>query len=123
MKLKRILWSPGVIISLAAALLIVSLFGEWRILQGPENALYDQLLQWRKGQDPGPVVVIAVDDASLQELEMGPWTRSKLAAGLRRLDEYGAAAVALTTLFPTPSVNPAIRSCSNAASAARLKSG
>ena len=107
MKVKRILLSPGFIISLAAALLIASLFLEWGLLQRPENALYDQLLQWRRGQGPGPVVVIAVDDASLRELGMGPWTRSKLAEGLRRLDEYGAKAVALTTLFPTPSGNPA----------------
>jgi len=108
MKLKRILLSSGFIISLTAALLIASLFGEWGILQRPENVLYDQLLRWRKGQDPGPVVVVAIDDASLQALGMGPWSRDKLAEGLRRLRECGAAAVALTTLFPTPAEHPAL---------------
>ena len=107
MKLRRILVSPGFLISLAAALLIASLFGEWWPLQRPEVVLYDQLLKWRKSGDPGPVVVITIDDASLLELGMGPWTRSRLAEGLQQLSEYGAEAVALTTLFPTPSENPA----------------
>jgi CHASE2 domain-containing sensor protein len=106
MKLKRILASPSCIICLAATLLIVSLFTRWAPLMGPEYALYDRLMKWRPIQDPAHVVIVAIDDASLQELGMWPWPRSIVAEGLRRLTQYGADTVALTTIFPAPSVSP-----------------
>ncbi len=108
MQLKRILFSTSFILCFMATLLIVSLLGEWAPLQLPELKLYDQLLRLKPASSPNRVVVVAIDDASIQELGMWPWPRTTMAAGLRLLTEYGAEAVALTTIYPAPSANPAL---------------
>jgi len=113
MRLKRIIFSTSFILCLTAMLLIVSLLGEWAPLQLPELKLYDQLLRLKPTSPPNRVVVVAIDDASIQELGMWPWPRTTLATGLRRLTEYGAEAVALTTVYPAPSANPALEELSH----------
>ena len=108
MPLRRILFSTSFILCLTASLLIVSLLGEWAPLQLPELKLYDQLLRLKSPSPSNRVVIVAIDDASIQELGMWPWPRTTMAAGLQRLTEYGADAVALTTIYPAPSANPAL---------------
>jgi len=108
MQLKRFLFSTSFILCFTAMLLIVSLLGEWAPLQLPELKLYDQLLRLKPTSPSNRVVVVAIDDASIQELGMWPWPRTTMAAGLQRLAEYGAEAVALTTVYPAPSANPAL---------------
>ena len=106
--MKKLILSTGCLLGLTAALLISSLFGQWEVLQRPERLIYDQLLRLKQVPSTGRVVVVAIDDASIQHLGMWPWPRSILAEGLTRLTESGAAAVALTPLFPAPANRAAI---------------
>lgn len=108
MQPKRLLLSTGGGLVLVTLLLIASLFGTWEPLQRPERLLYDRLLRLRPHQPPGRVVIVAIDDASIQQLGVWPWPRATIAEGLGRLSAYGAEAVALTPLFPTPAANPAL---------------
>ena len=108
MQLKRIIFSTSFILCLTAMLLIVSLLTEWAPLQRPELKLYDQLLRLKPTTPSNRVVVVAIDDASIQELGMWPWPRTTIAAGLQKLAEYDTEAIALTTIYPAPSANPAL---------------
>jgi len=52
---------------------------------------------------PSPdIVLVAVDDSSLEELGRWPWPRERLAAIVETLTECGARAVGLDIIFPEP---------------------
>ncbi len=113
MKLKKIFASTSFILCLTTALLGVSLLGEWSPLQLPELKLYDLMLKLKPMTPPSRVVIVAIDEASIQELGMRPGTRTIMAQGLRRLSEYGAEAVGITTVYTAPSANPALTEIRN----------
>ena len=62
--------------------------------------LYDVLLPLQAQPPSEQVVVVAIDDASLQALGRWPWSRRRHAELLDRLDAMGARAVAFDMLFP-----------------------
>ena len=72
-------------------------------LQVVELALYDQHFRLRGVRTPGPqVAIVAIDEASLREVGRWPWSRTVLADLVRRLDEAGAAAIALDIILSEP---------------------
>jgi len=108
MKLKKITTSTSFLVGLTTVLLMASLWVEWAPLQKPERIAYDQLLRYRSSRPSDRVVIVAIDDASIRELGMWPWPHHITSQGLQRLSEYGAAAVGLTILYPSPRANPAL---------------
>ncbi|MGH8054120.1 MAG: CHASE2 domain-containing protein [Stenotrophomonas sp.] len=69
--------------------------------QQDENA-YDQLVgNWDYPADPS-LLIVAIDDHSLQQLGQWPWPRSTHARVLDRLQEAGAERVALDLMFIEP---------------------
>jgi diguanylate cyclase (GGDEF)-like protein len=85
----------------AAALLAAALGlsdGLWRL----DNTLYDTLVtHWRYTPD-STVVLVLVDDRSLQALGQWPWPRSTHARLLDRLSEAGVKRVALDLVLSEP---------------------
>lgn len=67
-----------------------------------DDALYDRLIgNW--GYPAAPqLLIIAIDDHSLQQLGQWPWPRSTHARLLQRLSEAGVRRVALDLMFPEP---------------------
>ena len=55
-----------------------------------------------RAYQPTPVRIIDVDEESLERLGQWPWSRKQLAGLIDRLDELGAAAIALDIVFPEP---------------------
>ncbi|MCC4594394.1 CHASE2 domain-containing protein [Xanthomonas campestris pv. phormiicola] len=84
--------------AIAAALLAAALSlgnGAWRL----DNALYDALIaRWPHPTDPR-LLIVAIDDRSMQALGPWPWPRKLHAQLLDRLDAAGAAVVALDLVF------------------------
>lgn len=72
-------------------------------LQALRNLTFDQYQRWqpRHYQDT-PVRVIDIDDESLRRLGQWPWHRSTVADLVARLQDAGAAAIALDVLFAEP---------------------
>ena len=65
-----------------------------------ENLLYDTRLRLTApGGVDERIVIVAVDEASLQEQGHWPWTREKLALMVTRLFDYGAVVVGFDMLF------------------------
>jgi adenylate cyclase len=68
-----------------------------------EMQLYNQQFRLRGARPANDqVVLVAIDEASLAEIGRWPWPRSTLAALLRRLDDAGAAAIAIDVIFNEP---------------------
>lgn len=81
----------------ATALYLADAF--WRT----DLAIYDAGLPG--GRAPSDVVIVAIDDPSIQQLGRWPWPRATHAALLDRLRAAGARAVALDILFTEPDPN------------------
>ena len=60
------------------------------------------------GNADNPIVIVDIDENSLQVEGRWPWSRSRLAQLLSRLDEAGAAIVVFDVLFAEAEPNPAI---------------
>ncbi len=81
-----------------------------RTLNSAENAIFDQVVQWRpvEPEPSGRVVVIEIDECSIEHFralgEGGwPWSRQRHADLLDRLDREGVRAVGYDVLLTDPS--------------------
>lgn len=96
-------WQQG--LSLIVATLI--LMGCWQIGVGQalENWSYNTFFDWRGTLSwDQSLVVVEVDEASLQQLEVSPWSRQFYATLIDRLAAAEPAVIALTT--PLPGISP-----------------
>ena len=60
-----------------------------------------------RGERPhgGQVVVVAIDDKSLQEIGRWPWSREKIAQLITEISNGGAKTIGVDILFPEPQIN------------------
>jgi len=92
--------TPFIIISLFVGLLFAWSF--WSgVFSGPEN-FFEDLLFSAKPID-GRVVVLAVDNESLQKIGQWPWPREVFAKAIENLRDYAPKALAIDVLFAEPS--------------------
>jgi adenylate cyclase len=94
------IWLSGL---LAAAVVLVAAFSAYSPLDR-FNALVFDVYQQLKPREPAgsPVVVVDIDDVSLQARGQWPWPRTVVAEIVQRLSEAGAAAVGFDVLFAEP---------------------
>ncbi len=79
-------------------LLLFSLNPEF--LHNLELKMLDQRFKWRGPRDPGDrVVIVAIDDKSIQSLGQWPWPRSVLAELIERLGEAKAKVIGFDIVF------------------------
>lgn len=71
-------------------------------LQRVDHLIYDTLLVGQDHHGHGDVVILAIDDDSLQQLGRWPWSRQRHAELLDRLTAAGAKAVGFDVLFAEP---------------------
>src|SRR5436305_1275346 len=74
------------------------------VLGGLSNFVFDtwQRIEPRTFERDGPVRIIAIDEASLEELGQWPWPRVRLAEATRRLADLGASGIAFDVIFNEP---------------------
>lgn len=75
------------------------------VLNRLDAAIYDKLLQLDERPVPEDIVIISIDDLSLQALGTWPWPREHHATMLAQLAKAKPKAVALDLLFLEPSAN------------------
>ncbi len=89
------------IVALVAALLVPLLLPT--AFDAPRLALFDCFMRLRPRVPAGsPVVIVAIDDASLQRVGQWPWPRSVTAALVARLASGHPAALGVHLLWPEP---------------------
>lgn len=72
-----------------------------------DNLMYDALIRLQDGPADESVVIVAIDDRSLNALGRWPWPREVHAALIDRLAETGPRAVAYDVLFTEPEAGDA----------------
>jgi len=72
------------------------------LLERVDLMLYDYFLNWQQHKTSDEVVIVAVDDLSLQKLGRWPWSRRTHAQLLDRLTDMQARAVGFDILFAEP---------------------
>ena len=107
--MKKGFWHSDQFVASAVALLFVfAWLGGSSILQQLERVVYDTGLRLATG-DPGDnIVIVAIDDKSIQNIGRWPWPRDIHAEMIRALKSAGAKAVASTVLFSEPEIAPGL---------------
>ena len=67
-----------------------------------DGIVFDALASATRGQPSAEIVIVGIDDRSLEALGRWPWPRELHARLIDRLDDAGARAVAYDILFPEP---------------------
>jgi CHASE2 domain-containing sensor protein len=67
-----------------------------------DNIIYDRFMRLAGGEPDDRILVVAIDNRSLEALGRWPWPRETHAALINRLDAAGASAVAYDVLFTEP---------------------
>lgn len=97
---------------------LIFLLHSFHLLKGVDVAFYDWWLKSDTHATPQEIVIVAIDDDSLQQLGQWPWPREYHAMMLNKLAETKPKAVGLNFLFFEPS--PHIKSDQSLATALRL---
>jgi len=101
-------WDIG-IGALVAVIVFAGFFLRWGPLETMELKLYDLRANLRATKPAtNDVVIVAVDDASIQQIGRWPWPRSYMAQMLDTLSEAGAKVIGLNLILSDPEVNPGL---------------
>jgi len=105
-KIRRSLIGPvptlgrGLIIGFLCALLVFTV-GLSRLFAGMERGSLDTLFYWRGERSPSKdIVIVVVDQSTVEKLEQWPLPRNVYAEVLHRLQKAGARTVAFDVMFP-----------------------
>lgn len=77
-------------------------------LQPLEYKVYDSLSGLRQRKAATQVIVLAIDNKSLQSVGSWPWPRSYIANVVRRLTGDGTHTMGLSLLYPSREINPGL---------------
>jgi serine/threonine-protein kinase len=92
--------------ALVAAIVFLAFFLHWSPLESMELKMYDLRAKLRADKQVGnDIVIVAVDDPSVQQLGRWPWPRAYTAELLDFLSEAGAKVLAVDLVYSDPEVN------------------
>ena len=77
-------------------------------LQPLEYKVYDSLLRLRQRKPATQIVVLAIDNKSIQAIGSWPWPRSYIASLVRKLTDDGTHTMGLSILYPSREINPGL---------------
>jgi len=95
--------------ALVVAIVFLAFFVHWSPLESMELKMYDLRAKLRTGPPASSdVVIVAVDDASIQQVGRWPWPRSYMAELIDKLSEAGAKVIGLNLILSDAEVNPGL---------------
>ncbi len=106
--LKKLHISTLSLIILFVAVISGKILFEIDPLQPLEYKVYDYLLGLRQQKAATQVVVLAIDNKSVQSIGGWPWPRSYIANAVRRLTGEGTHTMGLSLLYPSRELNPGL---------------
>ncbi|MBW1990322.1 MAG: CHASE2 domain-containing protein, partial [Deltaproteobacteria bacterium] len=79
-------------------------------LDAVDKKVYDLMMHLRASGEPnGDIVLVAIDDDSVEKLGRWPWPRSLLARGLDKISEGNPGVVGLSVILSEPEVSDGLR--------------
>jgi CHASE2 domain-containing sensor protein len=109
MLLKKLHFSSFLLIAATIAIILSNILFDFDILQPMEYSVYDSMTRLRQRKAATKVIVLAIDDQSIQQLGSWPWPRSYVADIIEQLSDYGVHAMGISLLYPTREVNPGLQ--------------
>jgi serine/threonine-protein kinase len=106
--LKKLHISTLSIIILFVLVIAGKILFEIEPLQPLENKVYDNLLRLRQPKTATQVVILAIDNKSVQSIGSWPWPRSYIAGVVRMLTGDGTHTMGLSLLYSSREINPAL---------------
>ncbi len=108
MRLLRLAFSSGILGLTLTGLLLASSLCEVAPLRALESRILDRLLLAGKDRPAHHVALVAIDDASIEQLGSWPWPRTMIADVLGRVVSSEARAVGLHLFHAGPELNPGL---------------
>lgn len=99
MKLPKILQANWLVASLITLLLALAVLLQWYPLQLLEYKSYDLRAKLRAKKPSAPIVVVAIDDASIERLGRWPWPRGYMAELMAQIASYEPALIGTNILY------------------------
>ena len=109
MLFKKLQISTLILVAATIAAILSNILFDFDILQPLEHKVYDSMARLRQRKAATKVVVLAIDDQSIQQLGSWPWPRSYLAEMVKLLSDYGVHVMGISLLYPTREVNPGLQ--------------
>jgi len=109
MLLRKLHLSTLLLVAVIIAAILSNILFDYDILQPLEHKVYDSVARLRQRKTAGQVVIIAIDDQSIQQLGSWPWPRSYLAEMVRLLSDYGVHVMGISLLYPARELNPGLQ--------------
>ena len=106
--LKKLHISTLCIIILFVLVIAGKILFEVEPLQPLENKVYDYLLRLRQPKAATQVIVLAIDNKSVESIGSWPWPRSYIASVVRMLTANGTHTMGLSLLYSSREINPAL---------------
>ena len=105
MEFKKAIRSRRSICLLLMAAILVGMFCEFPLLQSLEHGAYDLMSPLRQRAAGIPLVIVAIDDISLEAIGDWPWPRAYIADIVNTLSKNGAYALGISILFRDRELN------------------
>ena len=113
MLLKKLHLSTLILIAVTIAAILGNILFDFDILQPLEYKVYDSMARLRQRKAATKVVVLAIDDQSVQQIGSWPWPRSYIAEMVQMLSGYGTHTMGIELLYPTRELNPGLQEIEN----------
>ncbi|UCD77779.1 MAG: CHASE2 domain-containing protein [Desulfobacterales bacterium] len=110
---RKLSFSTLVVVAITVAAIAGNILFDVDLLQPMEYKVYDWMTRLRQRQEANQVIVLAIDDQSIQQFGSWPWPRSHIAEMVRILSGSGAHTMGLSLLYPSPELNPGLREIEN----------
>lgn len=79
----------------------------YRALEGLDYLFYDlRLIRRGEVKPDSPIVLLTIDDISIEQIGRWPWSREKIAQVIESMFKYGTKVVGLDIVFSEPQENP-----------------
>ena len=108
MILKKFHISTITLVILFLAIISGKILFEIDPLQPLEYKVYDYLSRLRERKAATSVVVLAIDNQSVQSIGSWPWPRSYIADAVRQLTSSGTHTMGFSLLYPSREINPGL---------------
>ena len=112
-KFKKIIFSDWLISIIISLLLIAAYLIQWAPLQALEYKAYDFRARLLQEETESPVVIVAIDDQSIEQIGRWPWPRKYIAGLIDILSSYGARVVGVDIFYTEPALDPGQMEISN----------
>ncbi len=107
-RLIKILFSNWLVSTFLTFIFIAGILFEFYPLQFLEHKTFDLLSGMRRRSEASPIVIVAIDEKSIQDIGPWPWRRSYIAEGISRLSAAKPRVMGIHLLFTDRELNPGL---------------